>query len=200
MKRLLLLSGGLDSAGVAAMVLPEHCLYVDYGQLPAMAEGRAARQIAAELGLPFDALSVSAAAVGGGLMATDAGGASPAGVSPEWWPFRNQLLITLAAAWGVQRGFEAVLVGTVASDGARHADGTSEFVAGMDALLALQEGGMRLRAPAAHLRAAELLSASRVSDAVIGWTHSCHRANLPCANCPGCVKHIEALREAGRLQ
>lgn len=202
MKRLLLLSGGLDSAALAAMARPEHCLYVDYGQVPATAEGRAARQIAVELNLPFDAVTVPAGAVGSGLMSatvdhTDLAGPSP---SPEWWPFRNQLLITIAAAWGIQRGFEAVLIGTVASDGTRHADGSSEFVSAIDTLLSLQEGGMHLQAPAAHLSAAELLTTSGVSDAVLSWTHSCHRANLPCANCPGCIKHIEALHAARRLQ
>lgn len=200
MKRLLLLSGGLDSAALAALARPEQCLYVDYGQLPAIAEGRAAQQIAVELNLPFDAVTVPAGAVGGGLMSAAADHSDLAGPSPEWWPFRNQLLITVAAAWGVQRGFEAVLIGTVASDGARHADGSAQFLSVMDKLLSLQEGAMHLQAPAAHLNAAELLTTSGISDAVLGWTHSCHRANLPCANCPGCIKHIEALHTAGRLQ
>ncbi|WP_042788232.1 7-cyano-7-deazaguanine synthase [Mycobacteroides abscessus] len=200
MRRVLLLSGGIDSAALAAWVRPDHCLHVDYGQRPAAAEARAARQIAADLALPFAAVSVPAAAIGAGLMAEDAGSPPLPNVSPEWWPYRNQLLITIAAAWGVRRGYEGVLIGTVASDGTRHADGGAEFRMTMDALLALQEGGVRLQAPAAHLRAPELIAESGISDAVLGWTHSCHRANLPCANCPGCLKHIEALHEAGRLQ
>lgn len=200
MRTVLLLSGGLDSAALASWVSPDHCLYIDYGQRPAVAEGRAARQVAAELAVPFDAIHVPAAVIGGGLMADTDPGSGPQGVSPEWWPYRNQLLITIAAAWGVQRRFEAVLIGTVATDGARHADGSNEFLSGMDVVLALQEGGMRLQAPASHLSAAELLAVSDVSDAVIGWTHSCHNANLPCANCPGCVKHTEVLHEAGRLR
>lgn len=199
MKRLLLLSGGLDSAAVAAMVRPEHCLYIDYGHLPTVAEHRAARQVAADLRLGFDAVTVDAGSIGSGLMSSTEQGASPAGVSAEWWPYRNQLLVTVAAAWGVRRGFGEVLIGTVASDRTRHADGSTDFLATMDALLALQEGNLRLRAPAAHLDTTELLTASGITDAVIGWTHSCHRANLPCAMCPGCVKHAEVLHAAGRL-
>lgn len=200
MKRLLLLSGGIDSAALAAWIRPEQCLHVNYGQRPAVAEARAARQIAVDLGLSFDEVVVPAAAIGAGLMTEGAERATLPDVAPEWWPYRNQLLITIAAAWGVCRGFGAVLIGTVAADGARHADGGPEFRTHMDALLALQEGGMRLHAPASHLSAPELISESKISDVVLGWTHSCHRANLPCANCPGCLKHIETLYVAGRLQ
>jgi 7-cyano-7-deazaguanine synthase len=198
---LLLLSGGLDSTAVAAMVRPDHCLSIDYGQLPANAEHRAARQVALELDLPFTHLHVAAGGVAAGLMSTDLH-PSPAvnGTAPEWWPFRNQLLVTLAAAWGVTRGFGEVLLGTVASDGARHADGTAGFRAAIDQLVSLQEGGMRVRAPAADLTADELLIRSGAAEHVLAWTHSCHRANLACANCPGCNKRAEALERAGLLR
>lgn len=200
MTSLLLLSGGLDSAAVAAMVRPAHCLYVDYGQIPAIAEHRAARQIASDLALPFDAVTIPAGPIGSGLMASDHTDSGPLGVSAEWWPYRNQLLITVAAAWGVRRGITEVLIGTVASDGTRHADGSTAFLTHMDELLALQEGGLRLHAPAAHLDTTELIAASGISDTVIGWAHSCHRANVPCATCPGCIKRTEVLHATGRLQ
>jgi 7-cyano-7-deazaguanine synthase len=201
-KRMLLLSGGLDSAATAAMTRPDHCLHIDYGQTPASAERRAAGQVAVELGLPLDVVSIPAREIGAGLMADPASGAymRPAGTSAEWWPYRNQLLITIGAAWGVCRGFTDVLIGTVASDGARHADGSRDFLIYVDQLLALQEGNVHLKAPAAHLGADELLVKSGVPDSVIWWTHSCHRANLPCGNCPGCIKRADTLRRAGRLQ
>lgn len=201
MSRLLLLSGGLDSTAVAAMVRPEHCIHIDYGQTPEDAELRAAAQVAADLGLPFTSLGVPASPVGAGLMkAEPADGILPADASPEWWPFRNQLLITLAAAWGVQRGFEVVIIGTVASDAARHADGTRTFLTRIDGLLSIQEGHLRVEAPAADMSSAELITTSGVTDAVLGWTHSCHRANFPCGACPGCVKRQEVLKELHRLR
>lgn len=201
MSRLLLLSGGLDSTAVAAMVRPDHCLGIDYGQVAADAEHRAAREVARELDLQFTHVSVPAGAVAAGLMSGDADTTSAVGATtPEWWPFRNQLLVTIAAAWGVTRGFRDVLLGTVASDGTRHTDGTAEFRSAIDQLLSLQEGGMHVSAPAADLTADELLTRSQVPEHVLAWTHSCHRANLPCANCPGCVKRSEALHRAGLLQ
>jgi len=200
--KVLLLSGGLDSTAIAAMTRPDHCLNIDYGQVAARAEERASRHIAGLLDLPFTSIQVPAGDVGGGLM-TGAGepAASPvAATAPEWWPFRNQLLITIAAAWGVVRGFDTVQVGTLVTDGDRHADGTRAFLDAVDHLLGLQEGHMRVDAPAATMTAVELLHSSGVSEAVLGWTHSCHRANSPCANCPGCIKRAETLESAGLLR
>lgn len=201
MKRVMLMGGGLDSTAVAARLRPEHCLHIDYGQIPARAELRAAAQVAVELQLPFTRLTVDARQIGGGLMSADPiAEDDPDDAAAEWWPFRNQLLITIAAAWGVRRGFDTVVVGTVASDGARHADGSHAFLDRIDGLLALQEGHLRVEAPAAALSAADLIAASGVTDNVLSWTHSCHRANFPCGHCPGCAKRSEVLGTLNRLQ
>ena len=200
MTKLLLLSGGLDSTAVAAWTRPDHCLTIDYGQVAAEAELRAATEVARTLGLPATVIRVPAGAVGSGLMAPSGQTDVPEGIAPEWWPFRNQLLITLAAAWGVTRGVTELLLGTVATDGARHRDGTEEFRASIDSLVSLQEGGIRVHAPAATMDAAELLSVSGVPESVLAWTHSCHRANLPCTQCPGCVKRGETLHAVAMLQ
>lgn len=201
MSRVLLLSGGIDSSAVAAVERPEHCLFINYGQTAAAAEERAATAVAGELALPFDIIAVDASAVGTGLMSTPDKARRPdVQASPEWWPFRNQLLITLCAGWAVKRGFSTVLIGTVGTDGARHRDGTRCFLTQMDRLTAMQEGGVRVEAPAAHQSTVELIGRRGVSDEVLQWTHSCHRANLPCANCPGCVGRAQALIAAGRLR
>lgn len=198
---LLLLSGGLDSTALAVMNRPGGCLFIGYGQTAADAERRAATQVALELGLRLDTLDIATETLGAGLMASRLDSAADAlSVAPEWWPFRNQLLITIGASWAVTRGYSKVLIGTVASDASRHRDGSAEFLAAMDHVVAMQEGGVRVAAPASHLTTAELIEVSGVSDAVLGWTHSCHRANLPCAQCPGCVGRADALRGAGRLQ
>lgn len=197
----LLLSGGLDSSAIAAIANPQHCLCINYGQIAAEAEERSARAVATELNLPIDSIAVNASAIGAGLMAsTDAHRDSGDETSPEWWPFRNQLLITLCASWAVTRGFTTVLIGTVSTDGERHSDGTGAFLEQIDRLTGLQEGSIRIEAPAVHISTPELISRPEVSDEILRWTHSCHRANLPCANCPGCVGRAAALHSAGRLQ
>lgn len=197
MSRVLLLSGGLDSTCIAAWQRPEHCLGVDYGQKAAAAEQRAATAIAAHLELPFTQIKVDASETGAGLMARDP---ITTGKTPEWWPYRNQLLITVAAAWAVTRGYNEVLAGTVAGDGDRHADGRPEFYDAITGLLCLQEGGVTASAPAISLTTPELIATSGVDDATLGWTHSCHVSDYPCSQCPGCKKRAEALAKAGRLQ
>lgn len=202
MSVLLLLSGGVDSAAIAAWKKPDLCLFVDYGQRPADGERRAARQVAAALDLPLAELDVDCSAVGSGLLASHPSDDDPKAVqpSPEWWPFRNQLLVTIAAAHAVHVGAETVMAGSVFTDGQRHVDGTQSFYRRLDDLVAMQEGGVRVTAPAVDLQPGELLEHSGIRDAVLGWTHSCHVDDLACGACPGCVKRCDVLAAAGRLQ
>lgn len=197
MSRVLLLSGGLDSTSIASWQRPEHCLGIDYGQRAAEAEHRASTAIAADLDLPYTHIRVDASAVGGGLMARQP---ISVGDTPEWWPYRNQFLITVAAGWAVIRGHHEILVGTVAGDGDRHADGRQAFYDAMSAVLQSQEGHLSVSAPGIHLAASVLIHKSGVTDVTLGWTHSCHTGNLPCGRCPGCVKRAEVLAQAERLQ
>src|SRR5690242_14069809 len=118
--RLLLLSGGLESTALAAWRRPELTLTIDYGQLPAKGEIWAASQVCRELGLEHHVLHADCSATGSGLLAGS--DADPQAPVPEWWPYRNQLLVTLAGAWGIPRGATELIVGSIASDG-RHADG-----------------------------------------------------------------------------
>ena len=194
---LLLLSGGLESAALAVWRRPDLALTIDYGQTPAAGEARAAQAVCRELGLQHHVLSADCSAVGSGLLASSP--AAAGAPSEEWWPYRNQLLVTLAAAWGVRFDVETIVVGSVLGDGERHADGTQEFYDGLDAVVALQERGVRVFAPAARMTSDELISVSGITDAVLGWTHSCHSSDLACGVCPGCTKHREVLERLGRM-
>jgi 7-cyano-7-deazaguanine synthase len=205
---LLLLSGGLDSAAVAAWQRPDRTLFIDYGHRASAAEARAAAAVAAELGLDHARTVVDASAVGGGLLSRSS--AESVHRSPEWWPFRNQLLLTVAASWLIreypQRALASandppwtILFGTVASDGKRHLDGSPPFFSAADQLLRTQEGGLRCSAPAIGLSTEELIRMSGAADDVLGWTHSCHVLDRPCGDCPGCWKRQNVLDALGRL-
>lgn len=194
--QLLLLSGGLESSALAAWLRPPLVLTIDYGQLPARGEMWAASQVCGELGLKHYTLRADCSAVGSGLLAgRESDVQAP---MPEWWPYRNQLLATLAGAWGISRGASEILIGSIAGD-SRHADGTADFYELLDRLMALQEGGLRVRAPGIEMSSAELIVASGVSDAVLGWTHSCHVSDVACGSCPGCAKRRDVLTHMGRL-
>jgi 7-cyano-7-deazaguanine synthase len=174
---------------------PDATLVIDYGQRPARAEAHAARAVASELQLPLSEVQIDCSPIGSGLLAGEE--PSPVSSAPEWWPFRNQLLSTIAAAWALPRGFDSLLLGSVSGDAERHLDGRPEFYAGLSDLLALQEGGLRVEAPALHLSATELIRHAGAEPELLGWTHSCHRANRPCAACPGCQKRREIYDELG---
>lgn len=140
--RLLLFSGGIDLTALAVWKRPDIALTNDYGQRVAEGELRAARRIAAELGLRHEVLKFEAASLGAGLLADRA--PSREAPSPEWWPYRNQFLVTLAAMRYLGEGVHEISVGTVASD-SLHGDGRPTFVERFDALLAAQEGQVGLR-------------------------------------------------------
>ena len=194
----LLLSGGIDSACLACWLRPEWTLTVDYGQVTARGEATAARAVADELSLDNELIEI-AWPISAGLLAGKV--PEPGSPSPEWWPFRNQLLVTLAAAWAVcHEGVGRVMVGSVAPDGERHADGTRAFYELLGSAIAYQEGAIAIETPAIGLTTGGLIAVSGATDRVLRWTHSCHNGSLACGRCPGCFKRKASLAEAGRLQ
>lgn len=191
MKTALLLSGGMDSLSIAWWMRPAVAITVDYGQLPAQAEKAAATAVCAHLGIEHHIVTIDCRALGSGDMA----GASANEHAPasDWWPYRNQMLITFAVMKAISLGVQKLLIGTVKSDGL-HLDGTPQFVSAISQLVALQEGGIVVEAPAIELSTEELIAVAKVPRAFLAWAHSCHKANTPCGNCRGCNKYFDVLR------
>lgn len=185
------MSGGLDSAALAWLYRPDLCVTVDYGQRPAQGERVASAALCKQMGLHHLVLSIDHSSIGSGNMSDVA--AIPDAQAPEFWPYRNQCLITLAAMALVGRGLRELMIGIVATD--VHADGSQAFVDAMDALLALQEGAVRLTAPGLLMTGAELLRNSGFPHDLIGLTFSCHTHQYACGQCGGCDKHRETVQE-----
>lgn len=192
MKTALLLSGGMDSLAIAWWKRPDIAITLNYGQKAAEAEIRASAAVCAQLGIEHHIVHIDCSALGSGDMAD----AAPNAAAPasDWWPYRNQMLLTFAAMKCIGLGVTKLLIGTVRSDGS-HIDGTPEFVHLMDQLLSMQEGGLRVEAPAIELSTAELIQQSALSADMLAWAHSCHKANTPCWNCRGCNKYRETYDE-----
>lgn len=187
--RALLFSGGIDSTSLAWIERPDELVFVDYGQVAAAGEERAARSIAAAIGIPLEILRADLAPFGAGTMS---GRATIAPEAPEFWPFRNQMLVTLAAmAYGSRAPVE-LLIGTVSGD-LIHPDGTAAFVDAMNRVLRTQ-GAFSLSAPALGIDAQELLARADLPTCVLGWTFSCHTGEWACGRCRGCWKHDELKR------
>ena len=190
----LLLSGGMDSFALTYQERPDIAATVDYGQRPAAAEIRAARILTDRLGIQHVTISVDLSALGSGdLAGTPAIENAPAS---DWWPYRNQALITLAAMRLIPNGVKRLLIATVGTDSV-HRDGTKEFIRMISELLAKQEGSMLVDAPAMDMSTADLVKQSGIPYSLLAWAHSCHTGNIACGQCRGCVKHREVVAELG---
>ena len=192
--RLLLLSGGLDSAAIAAVEQPARALFVDYGQVAAEDERAGAHAVAEYLGIELEEASVNLAGLGSGtLTGTDPVSHAP---TPEWFPYRNQFLATIGAAHAAQHGLKAVILGLVEGDEERHADNTARFRASINKLVSDQEHEVRVIAPYARTPSHELLIGSDLPVEVLQLTYSCYRADGPCGECPGCSRRDEVWARA----
>lgn len=186
----LLLSGGMDSVSIAWWKRPKYGITIDYGQKPAPGEFRAASAVCRSLGIEHIVVSADISALGSG----DLVDSTPSDEAPasEWWPYRNQFLLTLAAMRCHQLNVNVLMIGALKTD-SFHADGTIEFIEQMNNLLSLQEGSLSIVAPAIGLTAGELVQASSVPLEILSWSHSCHVAEVACGFCRGCRKHFETM-------
>lgn len=191
----LLLSGGMDSIAIACWKRPQWAVTIDYGQKAAAAERLAATQVCRELGIEHDVITVDCSSLGSGDMAHKA--VDVRGSTSDWWPYRNQLLITLASMRAIASEVQTLYIGTVKSDGESHRDGALEFVTRMDGLMQFQEGGLRVIAPAIEYTTAELIRMANVPAGLLAWSHSCHKANTACGDCRGCNKYLATYAELG---
>ncbi|BCM91824.1 7-cyano-7-deazaguanine synthase [Abditibacteriota bacterium] len=194
MKTALLLSGGMDSISLLWWKRPDVAITVEYGQLASSAETQASRVACRKLGIYHQVLTVDCSALGSGDMA----GSNPVVGSPssDWWPYRNQLLITLAAMRTYALGVTHLWIGTVKSD-STHVDGTPGFIDAINRLTNLQEGNLIIEAPAIDFTTVELVKESGIPREFLAWAHSCHKANVPCGVCRGCNKYFQTLRALG---
>ena len=191
-KKGILLSGGMDSISIAFWKRPEIAFTLNYGQLSAKAEIAAARAICSELRIDHHVIEVDCSAIGSG----DLSGKESLSVAPksDWWPYRNQMLVTLCGMAALPLGVTELMVGSVKSD-SYHKDGSTEFYDLLNSLMKLQEGSLRVQAPAIQYTTAELIEISGIPKELLMWAHSCHKSNIPCNNCRGCNKYFNTLYE-----
>ncbi|MDY6949470.1 MAG: 7-cyano-7-deazaguanine synthase, partial [Pseudomonadota bacterium] len=127
--------------------------------------------------------------LGSGAMADKA--AADGASAEEFWPYRNQMLVTLAAMKLMPEGVTEIILGSVSTD--RHADGKAPFLKSLDRTLSLQEGHVRVTAPARRMSTKTLLRTSGFPYELIGLTFSCHVHEYACGQCNGCLKHRECV-------
>jgi 7-cyano-7-deazaguanine synthase len=191
----LLISGGMDSIAIAWWMRPTWAVTIDYGQKAAAGEKLAAAQVCEEMGIEHEVITVDCSALGSGDMVHAE--PDPHATASDWWPYRNQLLVTLACMRAITHGVQTLYIGTVKSDGENHRDGTKEFLNRLDDLMVCQEGGIRVVAPGIEHTTADLIRMAGVPCGLLAWAHSCHKCEIACGNCRGCNKYFATYAELG---
>lgn len=195
-KKAILLSGGVDSISLAFNLKPEIAYTIDYGQNVAEREIYVSKYISNQLGIVHKVLRVDCKDLGSGTLAkSEKLELSP---SEEWWPFRNQLLITLASMQAIKDSVSEIYLASVKSDNF-HSDGTKEFYNLVNNLSNYQEGKINILCPTLDLFSHELIQTYNVPHELISIAHSCHISNHSCGKCSGCIKQLKVKEEIGLL-
>lgn len=171
-----LMSGGIDSSTVAALLVHEgrsaEAVFVDYGQPAALDECVASQAVARHYGLPWTSITF--------------GGLDPGG--PGEIRGRNDLLIAGCLAASTAR---TICIGT--HSGAPYTDCSVSHTEAWQKLLDVEYfGTRRLLAPLVDMTRVEVLSLAKDLALPFDLTRSCELPGLPCESCPSCRD-----REAG---
>lgn len=186
-KKGVLLSGGIDSICLTYGIKPEIAYTIDYGQTVAEREIYVSKYICEELNIEHRIIKVNCKSLGSGTLANSKNlTLSP---SDEWWPYRNQLIITLALMQGIKDEINELHLGTVKSD-EFHKDGTKEFYNYINKLVSYQEGNISIKCETTDFYSHELAIKYNVPLELLTIAHSCHISNIACGKCSGCLKQM----------
>lgn len=215
-KAVVLLSGGLDSTTLLHYVARRlgvrevHALSFLYGQKHRRELDAAAWQARAAGVKAHDVVDMGffAALTPGASALTDAAVAVPRladlpaealSQPPTYVPNRNMMLLAVAAAYAEARGIRDVYYGAQTQDCYGYWDCTPEFVARLNAVLALNHrDAVTVHAPFAGLRKADELKLGLELGVDYAHTWTCYRGgDAPCGECPSCADRTAAFRELG---
>ena len=114
-------------------------------------------------------------------------------------PFRNGVMLAVAAGIAESNGLTKVLIANHGGDHTIYPDCRPEFIAAMDA--AVEAGTfarVRVVAPYTNISKADIARRGRALGIGYAETWSCYKGgDVHCGTCGTCVERKEALREAG---
>ncbi|MFJ4960240.1 7-cyano-7-deazaguanine synthase QueC [Streptomyces sp. NPDC088739] len=209
MRTTVLLSGGLDSAVLAARLHHDghlvSALSCDYGQRHRR-ELAAAAAVAASLGVSHRVINLSgvAAAMDPDSSALLGSAAVPHGhyaddnMAVTVVPGRNLLMLAAAAAVASSRGDEVVAIAAHAGDHPVYPDCRTEFLDAAQAAVALGTPTLDVVYPFAHFSKADIVAEGARLGVPFGLTWSCYEGGaVHCGRCGTCVERAEAFAVAG---
>ena len=213
-----LLSGGLDSATVAAIAASQgfsvNALSFSYGQRHSW-ELEAARRVAQSLGVANHRIATIDLRVFGGSALTDdiavpkgrAADEMGQGIPVTYVPARNTIFLSFALAWAEVLGSSDLFIGVNALDYSGYPDCRPEFIAAFEnmANLATKAGvegrqNLKIHAPLIHLTKAQIIRRGLELGVDYSLTSSCYDPDpdgRPCGQCDSCLLRRKGFRENG---
>jgi 7-cyano-7-deazaguanine synthase len=210
-----LLSGGLDSATVAAVAKRDgfalFALSIRYGQRHVQ-ELAAARAVAASLGVERHLeLELDLTRIGGSALTSDVPVPKDQPIDPSripvtYVPARNTIFLSLALGWAEVLSAQDIFIGVNALDYSGYPDCRPEFIRAFEqmARLATRAGvegqPLRIHTPLINLTKADIITLGTSLGVDYAKTHSCYDP-LPdgraCLRCDSCRLRTVGFREAG---
>ncbi|MCC6793563.1 MAG: 7-cyano-7-deazaguanine synthase QueC [Candidatus Hydrogenedentes bacterium] len=211
-----LLSGGLDSSVLLHYVVrtlgraPVHAVSFNYGQRHAKEIECAHWQTDAVDAAAYRVIDVTflgelvkgaSALVTGGKVVPDLSDLQESQLDqpPTYVPNRNMILLSVAAAYAETQGIRDIFYGAQALDEYGYWDCTTDFLARVNAVLALnRREPITVHAPFIHKKKVESVRLGGELGVNFGYTWSCYRGGeRACGTCPTCVERLKAFDEAG---
>ena len=206
---MVLVSGGMDSVTALYWAVKKHqvvgALSFDYGAKHHVRELPLAAAHAAKLGVPHVCLPLhfmnehfeSALLQSGGLIPK--GHYQAESMRQTVVPFRNGIMLSIAAGLAESRGAEALVIAAHAGDHAIYPDCREAFMQSMAA--AMREGtyaGIALLRPFIAMDKAAIAREGAGLGVSFGDTWSCYvGGQLHCGECGTCVERREAFVQSG---
>jgi len=208
------LSGGMDSAVLTAIAAVEGvpdlpaALHVNYGQRTEARELRAFHQICDRFGITRRLVTdLSFFRAIGGSSLTDHNLVVPEGPTKDsaipstYVPFRNGVILSLAAAWAESIGARRLYIGAVQTDRTGYPDCRREFLKSMETSINLgtrADTSLELRAPLVAMTKADIVRRGVELNVPFELTWSCYsHEDVACGKCESCRLRLEAFAEAG---
>lgn len=199
-KGVILVSGGLDSTTLMYLFKREGIefvpLFINYGQHCAKHELDTLKQvIPIEYKDKIEILDVSCI-----FKYSTSRFIKPANLWKEqikaddlYIPYRNVLLLTIAASFAQTLGLNKVYSAFINSNHAKEIDCSSEFFNKLDNFLS-EYGSVKIEMPFRNFSKYEVAKLGIELKAPIGKTFSCQASEeIPCGACPNCVDRLDAL-------
>lgn len=201
-KGVILVSGGLDSTTLMYQFLNQGVdfipLFVNYGQHCAEHELETLRKvIPLQYKEKIEIIDVSSI-----YKHSQSRFIKPANLWEEsitaddlYIPYRNVLLLTIAASFAQTLGIDKVYSAFINSNHAKEIDCSSEFFNKLEGLLS-EYGSVKIEMPFRNMTKYEVAKLGIELQAPIGQTFSCQASpEIPCGACPNCVDRLNALKQ-----